>query len=79
MHAVVESFAVWDGPAAYRACWWGDGLPRRRRVAGLERCPATLGLNTAQTPTGRQQWEYCTMGTKPDAATPRGDDGLPGL
>lgn len=54
------------------ACWWGDGLPRRRRVAGLRGCPATLGLRYGPDSYGRQQWGILHNGRKPDAATPRG-------
>src|SRR6266568_5962481 len=34
------------------ASWWGKRSPRRRSVAGLRGRSATLGLRTAQTPTG---------------------------
>ncbi len=54
------------------ACWWGDGLPRRRRVAGLRGRPATLGLRHGPDSCGRQQWGILRNGRKPDAATPRG-------
>ncbi len=53
------------------ACWWGDGLPRRRRVAGLRGCSATLGLRHGPDSYGRQQWGILHNGRKPDAATPR--------
>jgi hypothetical protein len=53
------------------ACWWGDGLPRRRRVAGLRGRPATLGLRHGPDSCGRQQWGILRNGRKPDAATPR--------
>src|SRR5690606_13033832 len=53
------------------ACWWGDGLPRRRRVAGLRGRPATLGLRHGPDSYGRQQWGILHNGRKPDAATPR--------
>src|SRR5258708_38914623 len=54
------------------ACWWGDGLPRRRRVAGLRGRPATLGLRHGPDSCGRQQGGILRNGRKPDAATPRG-------
>ena len=54
------------------ACWWGDGLPRRRRVAGLRGWSATLGLRYGPDSYGRQQWGILHNGRKPDAATPRG-------
>ena len=54
------------------ACWWGDGLPRLRRVAGLRGRPATLGLRHGPDSYGRQQWGILRNGRKPDAATPRG-------
>ena len=54
------------------ACWWGDGPPRRRRVAGLRGCPATLGLRYGPDSYGRQQWGILRNGRKPDAATPCG-------
>src|ERR1700760_1381846 len=53
------------------ACWWGDGLPRRRRVAGLRGCPATLGLRHGPDSYGRQQLGILRNGRKPDAAMPR--------
>src|SRR6478735_2986111 len=53
------------------ACWWGNGLPRQRRVAGLRGCPATLGLRHGPDSYGRQQLGILRNGRKPDAATPR--------
>jgi hypothetical protein len=44
------------------ASWWGKGSPRRRSVAGLRGRSATLGLRTAQTPTGGSSEEFSTMG-----------------
>src|SRR5438132_13617998 len=43
------------------ASWWGKSLPRRRSVAGLRGRPATLGLRTAQTPTGGSSEEFSAM------------------
>src|SRR5512135_94407 len=53
------------------ARWWGNGPPRRRRVAGLRGRPATLGLRHGPDSYGRQQWGILRNGRKPDAATPR--------
>ena len=53
------------------ACWWGNGLPRRRCVAGLRGRSATLGLRHGPDSYGRQQWGILRNGRKPDAATPR--------
>jgi hypothetical protein len=61
-----------DEPTSYHACWWGKGLPRRRRVAGLRGCPATLELRHGPDSYGRQQWGIFRNGRKPDEATPRG-------
>jgi hypothetical protein len=44
------------------AGWWGKSLPRRRSVAGLRGRSATLGLRTAQTPTGGSSEEFSAMG-----------------
>src|ERR1700755_1906684 len=54
------------------ACWWGNGPPRRRRVAGLRGRPATLGLRHGPDSYGRQQWGILLNGRKPEAGTPRG-------
>ncbi len=43
------------------AGWGGNGLPRRRSVAGLRGRSATLGLRTAQTPTGGSSEEFSAM------------------
>src|SRR5438067_11088318 len=40
------------------AGWWGNGSPRPRSVAGLRGRSATLGLRTAQTPTGGSSEEF---------------------
>src|SRR2546421_13060131 len=53
------------------ACWWGNGPPRRRSVAGLRGRSATLGLRHGPGSYGRQQWGILRNGRKPDAATPR--------
>ena len=44
------------------AGWWGKSLPRLRSVAGLRGRSATLGLRTAQTPTGGSSEEFSSMG-----------------
>src|SRR3984893_10846789 len=59
------------GTRGLSACWWGNGLPRRRRVAGLRGRSATLGLRHGPDSYGRQQWGILRNGRKPDAATPR--------
>ena len=43
------------------AGWWGKSLPRHRSVAGLRGRSATLGLRTAQTPTGGSSEEFSAM------------------
>ncbi len=53
------------------AGWWGNGLPRRRRVAGLRGWPATLELRHGPDSYGRQQWGILGNGGNPDPATPR--------
>ena len=53
------------------ACWRGNGPPRRRWVAGLRGCPATLGLRYGPDSYGRQQSRSFGNGRKPDRATPR--------
>jgi hypothetical protein len=55
-----------EGGALGWACgrlagWWGKSLPRRRSVAGLRGRSATLGLRTAQTPTGGSSEEFSAM------------------
>src|SRR5574342_1124245 len=59
------------GARGLSASWWGNGSPRRRRVAGLRGWPATLGLRHGPDSYGRQQWGILRNGRKPDAATPR--------
>ena len=50
------------GAADFRlASWWGKSSPRRRSVAGLRGRSATLGLRTAQTPTGGSSEEFSAM------------------
>src|SRR5271154_1966328 len=59
------------GARGLSACWWGNGPPRRRSVAGLRGRSATLGLRHGPDSYGRQQWGILRNGRKPDAATPR--------
>src|SRR6202012_5765212 len=66
------------GARGLSASWWGNGLPRRRRVAGLRGRSATLGLRHGPDSYGRQQWGILRNGRKPDAATPRGGRRLSG-
>src|SRR5690554_3018061 len=63
--------AVQGGARGLSAGWWGNGLPRRRRVAGLRGRPATLGLRHGPDSYGRQQWGILRNGREADAATPR--------
>ena len=50
------------GACGRLASWWGNGSPGRRSVAGLRGRAATLGLRTAQTPTGGSSEESSAMG-----------------
>ena len=52
-------------------CWWGNGSPRLRSVAGLRGWSATLGLRYGPDSYGRQQWGILRNGRKSDAAMPR--------
>src|SRR5438477_8686134 len=62
-HTCAQSSARGAGRGARGrlAGWWGKGLPRRRSVAGLRGRSATLGLRTAQTPTGGSSEEFSAM------------------
>src|SRR5436305_15275391 len=55
----------WEGAGRWArgrlAGWWGKSLARRRSVAGLRGRSATLGLRTAQTPTGGSSEEFSAM------------------
>ena len=64
-------FFGWRWPRGLSACWWGNGSPRRRRVAGLRGRPATLGLRHGPDSYGRQQWGILGNGGNSDPATPR--------
>src|SRR3989337_1770452 len=63
---------AWGGAWVRLGRWEGNGLPRRRSVAGLRGRPATLGLRHGPDSYGRQQQGILRNGRKPDAATPRG-------
>jgi hypothetical protein len=52
---------AWGWACGRLAGWWGKSLPRRRSVAGLRGRTATLGLRTAQTPTGGSSEEFSAM------------------
>ena len=54
------------------ASWWGNGLPRQRRVAGLRGRSATMGLRHGPYTYGWQQPGIFDNGRKSDRATPRG-------
>ncbi len=58
------------------ASWWGKSLPRRRSVAGLRGRSATLGLRTAQTPTGGSSEEFSAMGASLTEQRRVQEDGL---
>ena len=62
---------AWGGGRVPSARWWGNGPPRRRRVAGLRGWSATRGLRHGPDSYGRQQWGIFGNGRKPDRATPR--------
>src|SRR3990172_11905503 len=59
------------GARGLSASWWGNGLPRRRRVGGLRGRPPTLELRHGPDSYGRQQWGILGNGRKADPATPR--------
>src|SRR5436305_15023492 len=58
------------------AGWWGNSSPRRRSVAGLRGRSATLGLRTAQTPTGGSSEEFSAMDASLTEQRRVQDDGL---
>ena len=59
------------GAYVLSASWWGNGLPRRRRVAGLRDRSATIALRHGLYIYGWQQLGILRNGRKSDAATPR--------
>src|SRR5262245_54674714 len=58
------------------AGWRGKSPPRRRSVAGLRGRSATLGLRTAQTPTGGSSEGSSAMGASLTEQRRVGEDGL---
>jgi hypothetical protein len=60
------------GGRGLSAGWGGNGLPRRRRVAGLRGRPATLELRHGPDTYGWQQSRIFLNGGNPEGATPRG-------
>ncbi len=54
--------AVQRGARVPLACWWGNGLPRLRWLAGLRDDQPHWNWNTVQTPTGGSSEEFCAMG-----------------
>ena len=67
-----KSSGATRGARGRLASWWGNGLPRRRSIAGLRGWSATRGLRYGPDSYGRQQLRILRNGRKPDAATPRG-------
>ena len=59
--AGVKGFTGKRWARVWLVSWQGNGLPRRRSVADLRGWSATLGLRTAQTPTGGSSREYWAM------------------
>ncbi len=59
------------GARGLLAGWWGNGLPRRRWVAGLRGWSAGSGLRHGPDSYGGQQSGILRNGGNPDAATPR--------
>ena len=64
------------GACGRLASWWGKGSPGRRSVAGLRGRSATLGLRTAQTPTGGSSEEFSAMGASLTEQRRVQEDGL---
>jgi len=54
------------------ASWWGNGLPRRRRVGGLRGWSPRVGLRHGPHTYGWQQLGILPNGGNSEAATPRG-------
>ena len=57
-----KQYCAERGACGRLASWCGKSAPRRRSVAGLRGRAATLGLRTAQTPTGGSSEESSAMG-----------------
>ena len=64
------SFAS-GGVHAISASWWGNGLPRRRRLAGVRARPAPLALRHWPDTYGWLQSRIFVNGRKPERAMPR--------
>src|SRR6478752_233378 len=64
------------GACGRLASWCGKSAPRRRSVAGLRGRAATLGLRTAQTPTGGSSEGSSAMGATLTEQRRVEDDGL---
>src|SRR5215470_16822046 len=71
-----ERFIAFGSARVRLASWWGRGLPRRRSVAVLRGRSATLGLRTAQTPTGGSSEGSSAMGASLTEQRRVGEDGL---
>ena len=67
-----QRFIAWRWSYILSASWQCNGLPRRRRIAGLKGRPATRALRHGPYSYGRQQWGILDNGRKPDPATMRG-------
>ena len=67
-----KRFTASRGARGLLACWWGNGLPRLRWVAGLRGWSATLGLRHCPDSYGGLQSRIFGNGGNPDHATPRG-------
>src|SRR6266702_6429089 len=66
-----------DGAARVRlASWWGNGLPKRRSVAGLRGRSARLGLRHGPDSYGRQQLGILGMRESVTQQRRVGDEGL---
>ena len=59
---MMKALCAWGWARVPLASWWGNGPPRQWWVAGLRGRSATLGLRTAQTPTGGCSREFWAMG-----------------
>ena len=70
------SSATSGGACGALASWWGNGPPRRWCVAALRGETATLGLRTAQTPTGGSSREFSAMGETLTEQCRVNDEGL---
>ena len=68
----VKGFTGMRWARVWLACWWGNGLPRRRSVADLRGWSATLELRYGPDSYGRQQSGILGNGGNSDPAIPRG-------